>query len=495
MTTTDKPNVLVLMADQFRWDAIAAHGDPAIYTPNLDRLVRSGVSFRNCYTETPVCVPARATMLTGRLGHQTGVLDNQDSLDPCSETFAKALSQAGYRTQAIGKMHFSPPRQHHGLDQMLLSEEIPESPQDDDYLTYLLEGGYGHVKEPHGIRHELYYQPQVSQLPPDRHTTAWTGRQTVEFLRERKSEPEPWLCWTSFIKPHPPFDPPSNWYDRYDPLEMRDPKRAEPELNRLERNVRLQHRFKWTSPDIPTTLIRTMRAYYYASVSFVDHWIGAILDELESSGERSNTLIVFTADHGEYLGDHWAYGKRGFHDSAAKVPMVLSRPGTLPESTEVNSMTGLANLSSTILETAGLPSLGGSSDSLLSAARSDAAASTEPWIGLFGHGDRSIYAAMDGTVKYTYSAGDDREAIYAMDRDEGDLTALLPTDPLFGRGEKLGTGLRERLRTEGFSQALQDDGGWHPYPPTEDFDSPGDDRSVDGRGRQYAIWQQAFDIC
>src|SRR5690606_26430683 len=125
-----RPNVLLLMADQFRWDALAAHGDPAISTPNLDRLAASGVSFRRAYTETPVCVPARATALTGRLGHETGVLDNSTRLDPDAQTFPKELRRHGYRTQAIGKMHFSPPRADHGMS-LQLSEELPGSLAED----------------------------------------------------------------------------------------------------------------------------------------------------------------------------------------------------------------------------------------------------------------------------------------------------------------------------------------------------------------------------
>src|SRR5690606_26804564 len=140
-----RPHVLLIMADPFRYDAIAAHGNPHVRTPNLDRLVASGVSFRRAYTESPVCVPARACLMTGRLPHRSGVFDNGTPLADGTPTVMRSLAAAGYRTQAIGKMHFTPPRARHGFDELWLSEEIPAAADEDDYLTDLLAAGVDHV--------------------------------------------------------------------------------------------------------------------------------------------------------------------------------------------------------------------------------------------------------------------------------------------------------------------------------------------------------------
>ena len=144
--------------------------------------------FARAYTESPVCVSARATLLTGRLPHRSGVFDNGYRLSPELPTLPALLRRRGYHGQAIGKMHFSPVREQHGLHRMWLSEEIPATPAEDEFLAHLLDAGWGHVEEPHGVRHEMYYLPQVSQLPQELHTTAWTGQRTVAYLEERARE-------------------------------------------------------------------------------------------------------------------------------------------------------------------------------------------------------------------------------------------------------------------------------------------------------------------
>ena len=306
-----RPNILLLMADQHRADAIGAArpgevrpgegrpgaGEgkeaPALRTPHLDRLCREGVRFARAYTESPVCVSARATLLSGRLPHRSGVFDNGYRLSPELPTLPALLRQRGYHGQAIGKMHFSPVREQHGLHRMWLSEEIPATPAEDEFLAHLLDAGWGHVEEPHGVRHEMYYLPQVSQLPQELHTTAWTGQRTVAYLEERARErgrgrrrhkvhaggrTQPFFCWTSFIKPHPPFDPPVPWHTLYRPtdLPLGLPVRTADEPARHTYYHRTQNRFKWTGAQPDSNLLATMRAYYAASVSFVDFWVGQI---------------------------------------------------------------------------------------------------------------------------------------------------------------------------------------------------------------------------
>jgi arylsulfatase len=482
---SSRPNVLVLMLDQMRWDAVAAHGNRVIATPAMDELCRRGTTFSQAHTPSPVCVPARAGMLTGLLPHRSGVFSNETPLPEGAPTFVRALAESGYDTCAIGKMHFTPVRARHGFDRMLLSEEIPENPDEDEYLRDLIDNGFGYVEEPHGVRHELYYSPQPSQLPEEQHTTAWTGRRTIGFLEQHASSSDrPFLCFTSFIKPHPPFDPPSPWHRMYDPLDMPDPVRDEAELDRLSHQQRLQHRGKWIPGDADLLRIRTMRAYYYACVSFVDAWIGRILRTLDRLGLADRTMVLLTSDHGEYLGDHWSFGKRGFHEPASRVPLIVAGPGVVPGSTS-DGLVMLPDIAATMYDLAGAAPSNLDGRSLAGVLAGDRA-QHHAWLpGQLGHGPEGLYMAMDLDWKYIYSAADDREWLFDR-RDEAEVRDES------GNAEH-GQVLR-RLRGELVSRFIRDDylepldgDDWRRYPDRPQLPPLGD-RDPRGRGRQYATW-------
>ncbi|BDP44315.1 arylsulfatase (plasmid) [Deinococcus aetherius] len=491
-TPLKRPNILILMADQMRHDMIGAHGHPVLQTPHLDRLVREGVSLRKAYTESPVCVPARAVFLTGQLPHRNGVFDNYTPLRPGVPTFPRLLADAGYFTQAIGKMHFEPVREGHGFRRLWLSEEIPGSVEEDEFLQDLFAAGFGHVEEPHGLRHELYYVPQPSQLPEHLHTTAWTGRKTVEFLRERAGSDEPFVCFTSFIKPHPPFDPPAPWSRLYSPLDMPDPVQHERERAWDTIFIKRQHRFKWTRPDFDLQHVRTIRAYYAACVSFIDAWVGEILRTLDELGLAEDTLVVFMADHGEYLGDHGAYGKRGFHDAAARIPLVVRWPGQLPAGTETHALVGLADLPPTLLSAAGVDSAPLSPDgvNLLPLLHGEVGRVREVLTGQFQHGPLGLYLSMNERHKYIYSAADDLEILL------NHSSTLSETENLAGRPEfaQVGRDLKEhvlsRLARDGHEAAVMG-GDWRRYPRTLARGNE-DDRDPEGRGWQFALWPETL---
>jgi len=480
-----RPNVLLVMLDQMRWDAIAAHGNPVVRTPAMDELCRRGTTFSRAYTPSPVCVPSRAALLTGLLPHRSGVVSNGTPLAEGTDTVAHALRRAGYATAAIGKMHFTPVRADHGFDRMELSEEIPDRVEDDDYLQDLVAAGFGHVEEPHGVRHELYYTPQPSQLPEQHHTTAWTGRRTVAYLEERAERDEPFFCFTSFIKPHPPFDPPSPWHRMYDPLDMPDPVREPGELEALSFQQRLQHRVKWMPPDADLLRLRTMRAYYYACVSFVDAWLGEILATLERTGLAENTLVVLTSDHGEYLGDHWSFGKRGFHEVTAGIPLVVAGPG-VRAGVESDALVMLPDVTATLADAAGAEPVerpdGESLRPLLAGER----ATHHAWLpGQLGSGPTALYMATDTRWKYVHGAADQREWLFDLSdpRETQDLSG----DPAAkAELQRLRGLLVDRLRGDGYDEPFDGD-GWRHHPEREGW-PPLDDREAGGRGRQYAVW-------
>ena len=496
---TRRPNILLLMADQHRADAIAqarrdgGERETTLQTPHLDRLCKEGTRFARAYTESPVCVSARATILTGLLPHQTGVFDNGYKVGPEAMTLPKQLRDRGYHCQAIGKMHFWPVREHHGHHRMWLSEEIPRTPDEDEFLAELIAAGWGHVEEPHGIRHELYYVPQVSQLPEERHTTSWTGRKTVEYLEEhvRERRDEPFFCWTSFIKPHPPFDPPVPWHTLYKPtdLPLGTAIRTEDEAERHTYYHRTQNRFKWTDAQPDNNMLRMMRAYYAGAVSFIDYWVGQILDTLGRLEMRENTLVLYVADHGEYLGDHYAYGKRGYHDPAARVPFIVSWPGTLPQGKVSQALVGLADV---------LPACVAAADGKEEAALP---AGREVWVGQLAEKGKGLYAAIDAEWKYVYSAADRREYLMYHGTGEGPACDRSECQDHAADGAKRATlerlrgALQERFRADGYVDPLDpaEANGWRLYEQPklawEALDEM-EDRSTVGRGWQYARWKR-----
>lgn len=459
--TGKRPNILFVMTDQQRWDALGAAGNPHIRTPQLDRLCRTGVRFVRGYSEMPECVPARAMLATGQWGHATKVMSNADKLPEETATFYKRLADSGYRTVAIGKMHVNP-QVDLGFSRRLLLDGVP-GPQD-DYAAYVRSAGYGHVTEPHGIRNKFYYIPQVSQLPEEHHGTVWIGDHAVEFIESSAGE-APWFAHVSFLKPHPPFDLPLSYLDAYDPESMPLPARCEQDRERAFDLLQWQTYFKWMERT-DDNLARLIKASYYALVEQIDVQIGRLLDALERTGQRESTLVVFVSDHGELLGDHYQWGKRFFYDGAMRVPYILSQPGTLPQGAEHDALVGLADLEATVMAAAGL-NPGGRGLDVRRLAMEPEKSGRRYAFGEFGQGPTALFMAWDGTWKYIFSPNGDRELLFngAADRDE--LTDLSAEPSAAQEKQRLRRALASFLREEGLADALDADGmpRSHPHVP------------------------------
>ncbi len=494
-----RPNLLLIMCDQLRFDALRSAGNTAIQTPNLDRLCAEGVRFAYGYTESPVCVSARAICMTGRLPHRTGIYDNGYALPGDYPTLMSRLRQAGYATQAIGKMHFSPVRERHGFDRMWLSEEVPRRVENDEFLQNVLAAGYGHVEEPHGIRHELYYVPQISQLPEGLHTTAWTAQRTIDFIEERSGASEPFFCWTSFIKPHPPFDPPSPWHRLYRSTDMPLPVRSEAEIEWHTWFQRSQNRSKWMDLFPDDNLLRTMKTYYFACVSFIDSWIGEILDALVATNQRENTLIMFVADHGEFLGDHHAFGKRNYHEPACHIPYILSWPAALPSGAVREDLVGLQDVTPTMLAAAGIADADGpefDGVSLLPAAGEGSSTGRPYLFSQIKERELGMYCAMDDEWKYIYSAPDRMEILLNYRDDSNELVNYAHESDLAGTKERLKLALIEHFRSAQYTDPL-DGGDWalfpqpsHPWLRLDEMEN----KEAVGRGWQFAQWTKHYPV-
>ncbi len=415
---SDKPNILFIFTDQQRADTIAALGNPIIKTPNLDRLVAEGVAFTNAFTPSPVCVSARCSMIFGQYPHHTGCYDNSDMPTDGRESYMDALNNAGYYTHGIGKCHFTPDRHAlRGFQSRETQEEVPRQVDEDDYLTYLHKQGFEHVCDPHGIRSSLYYVPQPSQIAAEHHPSQWIGDRSIDFINKRAESDEPWHLFTSFIDPHPPFAPPNPWHYLYEMLDVDLPKVPQDWESLLIYINREQNRKKHRGHGIDLDLVRCIKAYYYATISFVDYQVGRILKSLEETGQLDNTFIVFTADHGELLGDYNSFGKRSMHDAAANIPFLVRYPQALPANEICTTPVSLIDLAPTFLSLADANISSHSLDGENLFDIFNKTSDRDMVISHFDQKDYGVYMAVTEAAKYFYSAPDDMEFYFDRKRD------------------------------------------------------------------------------
>jgi arylsulfatase A-like enzyme len=332
MTKISRPNILLLTADQQRYDTIGALNAPFMHTPNIDRLVHDGCAWSQAHSPNPVCIPARHNILTGLPARYHGLPHNKlNPLPARLPMLPRLLSEHGYTTGAIGKMHFHPVRAHHGFNTMRLMEEIPGHIEDDAYLQYLRANGLGHLLQVHGSRVLGYQQPQRSIVSEEHHGSIWVARETSRFIEANQNRP--WFAWASWIAPHPPVNVPDTFADLYAGAAL-PPVRG---LNGTER------------PDA-----RRFRELYYAAISLVDKGVGMVLDKLDELDMADNTLVIYTSDHGEMLGDLGLMQKELPYDGSVRVPLIARFPGRLQAGMVRSEFADLNDILPTVLDAAGM---------------------------------------------------------------------------------------------------------------------------------------------
>ncbi len=467
LTPGTPPNILLLFTDQQRADTIAALGNPVIKTPALDALVREGTSFTHAYTPSPVCVPARHALITGRPPHCTGMVDNVEDSAP-ARSIMEVLAACDYQTHGVGKMHFtgSDPRRAWGFGSRDYSEELDPT---DDYLRFLAANGYGHVIDPHGFRSEYYYLPQPSQVPAHLHHTAWVADRSIDFLRRRDAS-RPFFLWSSFIKPHPPFETPNPWNRLYRSADMPDPIPPDADATGCFWN-RVQNRYKYMDGGANPHLIRTQRAAYYASISFIDFHVGRILAELGAAAE--NTLIVFASDHGELLGDHGCFGKRCMREAAVRVPLIVRQPRVFAAGARCDRPVSLLDLFPTLAAAAGSTERRPteSADDLADVVREPTRRTHV--LSQFSHQSLGLYMAAETGWKYIYSAADRREWLFDLAHDPQEQRDLAGDPASAGHRRRLRGHLFAQFERDGYRVALHD-GRWRDFGP---INLPEDPRS------------------
>jgi choline-sulfatase len=345
-----RPNILFVMADQLCCQALRAYGNATVDAPNLDALARDGVVFDSAYCNSPICAPSRASLLTGRLPSKIGVYDNGAELAASTPTLAHYLRADGYRTCLAGKMHFIGPDQLHGFEERVTTDMYPAG----------LEWTPDWSRAP-GERLPWYHdmssvlEPGVSEATLQTDFDDEVAFRSVRKILDlaRSDDPRPFFLLASFIHPHDPWEVPSAYLSRYDGKDVdlpEVPSLSDAELDPHSRRIRSMCGDEGSG--IGEQTVRNARRAYYAAVSFVDDKIGQLLQALEASGLREDTIVVVTSDHGEMLGERGLWYKMSFFEPSARVPLIVAAPSRFAPG-RVAKNVSLIDLLPTLLEIAG----------------------------------------------------------------------------------------------------------------------------------------------
>ncbi|MCY4118357.1 MAG: sulfatase-like hydrolase/transferase [Caldilineaceae bacterium] len=362
----NRPNIVLIVTDQQRFDTIAALGFDFMETPNLDRLVREGVSFTNCHITAPSCAPARASLFTGYYPHTTGILKNGDRW---TRSWVENLSASGYHCVNVGKMHTTPFETPLGFHERYVVENK------DRYL----EGRYyfdewdkalrarGHVKQQRELyrRREDYGESLGAfdwELPADLHSDNFVGDFAAWWLRCKPKPDGPLFLQVGFPGPHPPYDPTPDFAGRYlqkdlpiQPVTAEEIAGQPPPFQEMrQHNSQVDHDSVVHLLEPTPQQRQRQRAYYLANVSMIDEKIGELLQALEEKGYLEDAVVIFTSDHGDCLGDHGHSQKWTMYDTITRVPAIVWAPGRFTPGRSLDQLCSLFDFGPTILELAGL---------------------------------------------------------------------------------------------------------------------------------------------
>jgi len=348
----DQPNILFIFCDQMRADCMSCVDHAVVETPNIDEIGRRGVVFTGAYASVPSCIAARASIFSGLAPtnhHRLGYRDQVPWHYP--HMLAEVLRGAGYQTMAVGKTHFYPQRKHCGFEALESYEGLQnfDGRYVNDYHEWLREKTNGRLMEiDHGLSSNSW-AARPSPLPEELHNNTWVATRAIDLLR-RRDRTRPFFLFMSFHRPHPPIDPPQAFYDMYKDRDI-------PETPvgdwAARHDVPVNHLDCWQGRLPEKTLAHTRRAYF-AQVAHIDSQVGRVLTAFRPLGLR-NTAILFSADHGEMLGDHHLWRKTYAYEGSAGIPLLMSLPDTRPKNglTFCDAPVISQDLYATILDAAG----------------------------------------------------------------------------------------------------------------------------------------------
>ena len=382
-----RPNILLIMADQLGAQWLPSYGHPVVRTPHLDALAASGTLFQNCYTPSPICVAARAAMMAGRHVSASGLYDNGTEFPSSMPTFVHHLRGAGYQTALSGKMHFVGPDQRHGFEERLTTDIYPAG------FEWTPDWRLGPVHNPGTSVREVLGSGLCNwslQLDYDEeaHFRATGHLYELARRRTRDGEDRPWFLCVSYTHPHDPFTITPEYWDRYRDDEIDVPPPAgdpnEPSLPAYDRWLQIHHEVDLYREAMTEDVRRAARRAYYGMVSYVDDKVGSLLHHLGRAGFGQDTLVLFTSDHGEMLGERGMWYKRTFYEPSCHIPLIAAWPGTLPQGRREDAVVSLVDLFPTFLALTGGNAGGGDlpypgaldGDNLLGLLQGDSAART-----------------------------------------------------------------------------------------------------------------------
>jgi len=346
----NSPNILWITTDQQRWNTIGALGNKYVNTPNLDRLVREGVSFNKAFVQAPICTPSRASFLTGM--YPSTIRASKNGASEWAEAaplITKLLKDAGYDCGLSGKLHLSTAMAHR-----------PEHrPKDDGYRVFELSHGpyqtgsandYINWFQQKGVD-ILALKEENGYVPTEYHQTKWCTDRAISFIKEKREWP--WFYSMNIYDPHGPFDPPQEYLDNYDIDKLPDPwvNDKDIEAKKMFNNVMFQgFPKKYTSRENKERL-----AKYWAQIDLIDNQLGRLFKMLEETGQLDNTMVIFTSDHGDMAGDHGMTEKGcRFYEGLVRVPLIFWYPSYFQENVQSGALVELVDIVPTILELTGL---------------------------------------------------------------------------------------------------------------------------------------------
>jgi arylsulfatase A-like enzyme len=376
----DRPNILWYCSDQQRFDTVGALNNPYVHTPRLDGFMKQSVTMDYAYCQSPICTPSRSSFLTGMYPSAVGVNGNGNESWPeqyAERLLPNMLTRAGYHCGLVGKLHLAGAanarenRVDDGYDYFQYSH-APKGPNDfgHDYAEWLraqgadpekLLGEYNKMDSyRQGAKVKSFggvYEPTSEQdnVPPHLHQTHWCTEKSIEFIDKNRRQDQPWMLSVNPFDPHAAFDPPYEYYQRFDVDEMPgahfEPSDLAHQQHLTDAGVdfqsKPQHPDEWDH--------KRVQAAYYAMIEQVDHEFGRILDHLDATGERDNTVIIFMSDHGEALCDHGLLLKGcRFFEGLVRVPLMISWPQKFQQDVVSDSLVELIDVVPTLLDAAGL---------------------------------------------------------------------------------------------------------------------------------------------
>ncbi|MGN0188177.1 MAG: arylsulfatase [Candidatus Cryptobacteroides sp.] len=455
--TRRHPDIILIMTDQQRADALGCVTDGVVITPNLDSLASEGYLFTSAYSSTPSSTPARAGLLTGCSPWAHGMLGYGNQAEVYPNEMPGMLKQNGYAALAVGKMHYYPQNNRRGFDVVLFDESGRHTTPhfESDYRQWFHSTRFGDNPDATGITWNEH-RASAYALPEEVHPTRWTADRAVEMIEGYRSD-KPMFLKVSFARPHSPYDPPQRILDRYEgrkalPASCGD---WEPEQWRMEKepssdkNAFIGH--------FPDSYVENSRLHYYASVTFVDEQIGRVLDALKENGRYDNALIVFISDHGDMLGDHYLWRKTYPYEGSAAVPFIVKLPEwmetCLPAGSRVDAPVELRDVLPTFLDIAGArqpETMDGMSVLPLLTEKSI------PWRKYIDLEHARIYwdgnswtALTDGHFKYVWLRALGKEQLFFLDADPGETRDLSGVRKYSSVLKEMRSAMKEHLKVRG----------------------------------------------